>query len=831
MIKEYIQSYLKEKLSRNHSLVMYDPIVDSNLFYHDLVMDMAEDNIKVFDASENVVLAREQAMDYWVNEMPKALEKKMIFYVPFPKKIDDDHKAVDPFILFASGGSVFPDEATDDYKQMCLLAMPEKAVKIEEIFSHSDYPAFSKIDALKGGNLYPSIKSGLGASSPVEILQAFLIPNEEQRSFLEKDKTWVAEFKSFMADVIGAKPTMRKYESLQKELWRIVLYSEFVYDLPIAIPAELAEVVKAKDEAKHIIYKVCNQLRSNKHQEDVYVQHANEISDELSLSKLFKGEINLGEINTFAFEDSTFFNQFKDILLKGKVDDAMNLAKSSSKGIWSEYDEERSAAWQIGLKACELALTIGSQKDALKKLSSTDSLIQWYAKNGFKVDTLHREMEKEVQDQIDLSEALSAVVEYGRKVYQAFMDGVQQTFQSSIHKEKSIDTNIQKNINLFDDKVQPLINAGKETVYILADALRYELADYLRARLQRADFDCEIAPSLALSPTVTKYAMAALMPEASKALELKTQSGKLEPFLNGKQSSTRVDRVKYTQELLGDKCGWYWEKDIISDDYEKKDVLFVTTTEIDQAGENSPENAQHLIETAIQKILKASFKLAKAGYNEFVLVADHGFVLLNDYVSGNNASKPTGEWVLQKSRCLAGKGAENEDHIVLTPEQLGIKSDASQFFFLKNYAVYQRGTKFFHEGLSLQEIITPCLTFRPIKKKAKEEIQINLSYKGKSIGYVTTRRPAIEIASFGDSLFTEAIDVAIEAIAGEVKIGDPAHSEHVNATTGYVEIIPGQSLKVNLALDEDYEGKFTVFAKSPSTGVILSQIELETDYL
>jgi len=827
MIKEFIQQYLKEKLSRHHSLVIYDP----TLFYHDLVMEMATEDLTVFDASTNVVTAREEAMDYWVNEMPAALEKKMVFYVPFAKKMNDDQKAIDPFILFTSGGTVFPDEATDDYKQICLLAMPEKAAKIEELFSHGTAPEFSKIDALKGGNTYPSIKGGLGASSPVEILQAFLIPTESQRSFLEKDKSWVPEFKSFMADVIGVKPTSRKFETLQKDLWRIVLYSEFVYDLPVAVPAELSGVAKAKEEAKQIIYKVCMQLRSNKHQEEVYVQHANEISDELSLPKLFKAEINLGEINTFAFEDSTFFNQFKEILLKGKIDDAMRLAKTSSKGIWSEYDDERRAAWQIGLKACELVQTVLNQKEKVKNKTAANDMIHWYAKEGFTIDTLQREMEKQVQMQIDLSDALEEVAAYARKVYQEFMEKVQQLFQKSIVEEKSIDTDIQKNITLFDQKVQPLINAGKKTVYILADALRYELAGYLMTRLQRADFECDIAPSLAFSPTVTKYAMAALMPQADKALELKVQGGKLEPFLNGKQSGNRADRVKYTTELLGDKCAWYWEKDIIKDDYEKKDLLFVTTTEIDQAGENVPENAQHLIEMAIQKILKVSSKLAKAGYDEFVLVADHGFVLLNDYVSGSNASKAVGEWVLQKSRCLAGKGAENEDHIVLTPEQLSIKSDVSQFFFLKNYAVYERGTKFFHEGLSLQEIITPCLSFRPVKKKVRQEIQINLSYKGKTSGYVTTRRPSIEIACFGEAFFDEPTDVAIEAKAGEKSIGTPAQSEHVNSTTSYIEITPGQSIKVTLALDEDYEGKFTVYAQSPSTGVILSEINLETDYL
>ena len=88
MIKEYIKQYLLEKIARKNSLLFYD----AKGFYHNLVLELESENIKVFDASKNVVTEREAALDYWVNEMPKGLDKKLIFYVPFEKKIDDDYK-------------------------------------------------------------------------------------------------------------------------------------------------------------------------------------------------------------------------------------------------------------------------------------------------------------------------------------------------------------------------------------------------------------------------------------------------------------------------------------------------------------------------------------------------------------------------------------------------------------------------------------------------------------------------------------------------------------------------------------------------------------------
>lgn len=827
MIKEYIKKYLLEKLERKHSFLIYD----ANLFYHNLVIELETENIKVFDASKNVVTAREDALEYWVNQMPKDLDKKLIFYVPFDKKIDEDQKATDPFMIFAGGGAIFPDEASDDYKQLCLVALPDKATKIEEIFSHEDFPSFSKIDALDGGNAYPVLKSGLGAQSEVEILVAILNPTEQQLKFLKTDKSWPSEFKQFTNASLGFKLTSKKFETLQKDIWRIVLYSEFIFDLPVVLPKSLKEVVSAKPESQEIIFKVCNQLRSLKDTEEIYINNANAVSIELGLSKLFKNETNLGEINTFAFEDSTFFNQFKKELLKGKLEEVKRFAEKSSKSIWSLYDDERRAAWQIGNKVCDLLIKMQLEAPKLKKDKGLNSIIDWYASSGYEIDVLQREIEKGVQNIIVLSKTLNEVVEFGRKEYHNFMDSVQLNFQTGIEKEGISSIGIQRNLNLFSDKVKPLIAAGKKTVYILADALRYELAVFLKQGLERSDFDCHLEPSLAFVPSVTKFGMAALMPEAEKNLGLKIVNKKLEPFLKNIQSSNRKDRINYTDSYFGDKHAWYWEKDILNKQFEKKDILFVTTTEIDKAGENSPENAQMVIENAIHKILKLSNILEGEGYEEFVLVADHGFVLVDSFKAGNSSNKPTGEWSLEKSRCLAGTGDSNSEHLNLTNEDLGIASQAKQFLFLKNYATYERGKKFFHEGLSLQECITPFLSFKPKRAESKQEYQINITYKGKTSGYVTTRRPSIEISCFGDSFFDEPIDVMMEAVSNEIQIGTPASSEHVDSTSGFIGITPGQSIKITLALKDEFEGKFTVYAKSPSSGVILSEINLETDYL
>lgn len=828
MIEQYITNYLKEKLNNKGSLVIYDP--DS--FFHDLVAGMASDDLKVFDTTENVVTVREEALKLWTDTLNINKNQGMLVYVPFAKPIDEDDKVKDPFIIFSAGGSVFPDEATDSYKNLCLAALPEKTEKINALFEQEKYPSFDTINALVDGNLYPKLKSLLNVSSDTEILLAFLNPTEEQKKILASDKTWSNEFRLYLKTALGISTKARNLDSLQKDIWRTVLFSEFVYDLPFEIPAKLSEVQKVKPSAAALVNQACKQLRNHKDAEEVYVHHAKAISKELKLPELFKSEDDLGKINTFAFEDSTFFNQFASALINNDLKKAGSIVKRCTQSIWATYDDERRGSWNIANQVVQLLYEIKKQKELLKKSDSLQKLVEVYADKMYQVDGLLRHFEKEVQDVVVLNKTLKQVCDYARKNYFSFVEDVQGRFIEHIQSDGLSSLTIKRNTEVFDSVIAPKIKSGKKTVYILADAMRYELAHELSERLKRANFVCEMQPTLAYIPTVTKYGMAALLPEASKKLKLKTVDGNLLPFFDDKQIDQRKDRIKYTESLYGDQIAWVKTEDVIKGSFDKeKELLFVTTTEVDEAGENMPDSAQMRIAEVIVRVLKSCVVLKEAGFKEFVLVADHGFVLKDSFQPGDNTSRPIGDWVLRKTRSVAGKGDSNDDHIALTAEEIGVKADVDRFLFLKGYTTYDKGKKYFHEGISLQEVINPLLTFKPEQVKESNDIQVNLSYKGKDSGFITTRRPKLELATFGETLFGDPIDILIEAYSGNKLVGEAASSSEVNSTTKYVEVIPGQSLRITLAMDDDYEGEFKVIAKDPATGVILSEINLETDYL
>ncbi len=103
---------------------------------------------------------------------------------------------------------------------------------------------------------------------------------------------------------------------------------------------------------------------------------------------------------------------------------------------------------------------------------------------------------------------------------------------------------------------------------------------------------------------------------------------------------------------------------------------------------------------------------------------------------------------MSKSRSLAGQGATPDTALGFTAQQIGVKSAVKDFVFLKGYAVFEKNTNYFHEGLSLQENVVSVMILSKIVAKKEEHITINITYKGKTTGIITSRRPSFEIASF-----------------------------------------------------------------------------------
>ncbi len=820
MIREYIIKHIGKKLEAKGSLVIYD----QNQLYAELVPGLSQ-IANVVDLRESILSAREDAYAFFNDIAIKGNKKGLIIYSPFEAPLDEQSKIEDPFYIFTLGSSYFPNEASDRYETLCKACYPLKEQEINELFSQST-PDFETIDALGDGNTYAKLQVLTGGKSEKEILQALMIPTEPQKDKLSTDKTWLSEYKKLIKG-LGIKSTAKTLMDVQDELWRTMLFSEFVFDLPIALPKKLQTVTIVKESSKSLVLDLLKNIRNDKSAELLYIEKANEIEVQLSLAKEFKNETRLGEIVTFAFEDNTYFNHVVELLTKSELAQAEAIIKNNKENIWPQHDEERKKMWLLATHA----LKIGQLATTQIKYPKTDKeIVELYTSKLYQVDLLYRHFETTLSQIISTTDAIDSLSDLIKELYRKYVDQLQKAFQGSVSQWPI--EGIDSNIKLFDKYVAPSLKGKKRIAYILVDALRYEIGKDLEQTLSK-HFTVKISPSCAFVPTVTKYAMAALVPNAEKSLSLRVANGKLEAFLEDEPALNLEARRNYFKAKLGDRCEMISLDDLLDNLPSTTDVLVITTMEIDGAGENlNVTTALASIEQSIKNMVRGLMTLKKWGYDKIVIATDHGFMIYPNFQPGDNVKRPVGEWVLNKSRCVAGKGNNTEHALSFSANTIGINSTVEQFQFLKNFAVYEKNVQYFHEGISLQEAIVPIIEISIKNIQTQSGVEITLTYRGKSEGKVTTRMPVIDLMCFQEgNIGFDPISIKIEAIADGKIIGEPQGSEEVNNLTKLVEVFPQRAHKIPIALMDAFEGKFEIVASDPLSGKEFSRINLETNYL
>lgn len=827
-------------------------VYDATGRYREVVLGMATKRCTVVDAGESIILAREKAMETWL-ELAKAGKepRQLVVYVPAEKPQSDEQKHQDPFQVFALGGAVFPDGDGDAYIALCRKAKPDFVQKIEELFK-SGPPDFATIDNVGAGHNWPKLRSLLGVESTVEILTAFLSPNDAQKTALATDGTWVAEFRDFLQAALGFQPKTKsqKWAGLHDELWRFALFSEFVFDLPGELPVALREVPRANKTARELFMALCQGLRASDLHKEHYMTMADKVASEMGLEAAMAGVEDLGQLDTFAFEERSFLRVFVKATLAGELAKSKVIADSRKSSVWIE-NTERQVLWTIAERARQLLVAADDLESEFARRSKTlAEIFNFYSERGFQLDTHQRGFEQSVADAYGELGVLEELVEAARRKYKLVAETMQAAFIAAVEREGWPASGVPRATEVFDKCLAPALKErGARVALFMVDALRYELAVWLERQLSK-DGACALTPICAQLPTITPVGMAALLPEASNSLRLAREGDELVPTLKGKKVVTPADRLDYVRSIYGERCAMVQLQELLamSPAGKKKPalpdsvhLLLVRTTEIDQLAETNPGKARELIPRVLQEILAGLNKLKQFGFNEVVICTDHGFVLLPEQEPGDILAKPTGDWLKVKDRCLLGSGSASSGSVVFGKEEVGIEGDFDSYAVPRSFGTFSRRIPYFHEGLSLQECVLPLIHVHLPKPTEKETggLEVQIAYKGGRTNLVTTRLPLIDISVFRTGLFeAEEIELRIEAWGKDSQggaeriIGEPASSEHVHPATGVVRVLPGQAVKVPLKLEEGFSGTFDVRVLDPETRVAYGEpLKLKTSYL
>jgi hypothetical protein len=843
-IAEFITSnVLRPRLLAKGCLVVYDP--EQRL--RDLCLDMATDKVRVVDAGAGSLAGR-QAMQQALRDLgrPTPALDGLLLYVPAAAPLTEEAMQANPYSAASACGAVFPSGPADDYEQLCLRARPDHQTDIRRLFAQTPGgPAFAVIDAVAGGFGWPQLKAALQVESGREILLALLAPNGAQLSALKASEGWASEARDFFKATLGLKLQTRgkTWSAVADEVWRFVLFSEFAFDLPGDLPAALPDalqpVPRAPAEARTIVEYACETLRSDPRSQPEYVERAKEVQNSLNLPDLCRSLEDLGQRETFPFEERSVLRRTLQALTAGQLDAARDLVARHKTSVW-RGQEDSQAQWQLMHATLGLVQACDDFERGLPEHTrSLGALLDHYVTALREADRLQREFEQSAGEYVDALGLLDGAVRHARGSYRQLAERAQAALMKHMESAAWPLAGRLQNVDVFDRfAAGPLAEQGRRVAYVMVDALRYELGVTLE-RMLAEDGPVSLHAACAQLPTVTPVGMASLLPGAASGLTLALQGDALTPLLAGQPVSAVAQRMEAFRKVYGDRFA-----ELRLDDFAKGrakakdavDLLVLRSTEIDAQLESSPETALALVPGTLKMIRVALHKLRAAGFTDAVIVTDHGFFLNAQAEAGDVCVKPTGSWpVIAHDRLAVGAGTSDTHNLVLAPEKLGIKAQGfTQAALPRSLAPYRAGHLYFHGGLSLQEAVVPVLVAK--LQRADDTVfaqaEVRLSYKN-GAKRITTQVPVFDIELVSVGLFSHGapVEVLVEAqdkngnVVGEARPGG-----EVNPATGTLMLQPGEAKKIVLRMTPEFEGKVSVKALNPTTLQKLASIDLEVEY-
>ena len=799
-------------------LTIYDP---SGL-YGPLLELASQSGIKVFDTSKDLLQTRIDATEYWSKSLVYDVSARMILYRAIDRPANKHAKITDPYSGLTVGSTVFPDGPKDDYINLCKSFVPKKKDEIDTLVSQGTV-SFANINALLDGASYPELENLTKEKSPIGITIGLLAVQETPNLL------WQHEWTSLAASVFpGLDATGFTLKDVQQKLWQYLLFSEFVLDLPGKIPNSLKSVPIAPADNREMIFAICRRIRNSLDMRELYVNNANRVMEALNLSEHFKDETDLGEIVTFSFENNVEYERLIQLIQEAKISDAALLVKRNKNDVWAQANRQVEAFWALAEQACDLYQCIHS---GIKSNGSLAGIIKWYTTDGYKADLAFRKFHTKLQTLDYSSRTIAQLEQMVDASYRGFTERVVKEYQQYVEANGlSGDLGITRNTSAFNF-IKSDLDAGRKVVMVMADAFRYEMGKCFADSIA-SSYEVDCHPSFAFIPTVTRFGMAALLPEAELHLFLKTEDGGLQPYLDEERVSTPADRLSYLKANLS--VAVY---DAPLETFDTTDVpantklMVIRSWAIDKAGESGGTSGFQIMETETKRFARLLEECRGLGFDAVYFFADHGYMMQSSFKAGDNISSLPGTVVLNERRCQGGDVNDSTNTISMTPSFAGFRSDMYKIGFARNFAVFKAGTTYFHEGLSPQENIVPIVRVTLIKEVNKPKCTLSLTYKGATSGTIYVLRPYIEINADFYELFNNDVHVKMDVRDknGNV-IGEVVESSFYNDTTKILTIHSGsERIKQAIELQEEYVGDVVITLYDAETGQTLDSIILTAE--
>ena len=425
--------------------------------------------------------------------------------------------------------------------------------------------------------------------------------------------------------------------------------------------------------------------------------------------------------------------------------------------ITQTVEKRRTCVWYDGVKNYyEGILQVAKMQAFFKEHSAGFHTVEpanvWkeYTTEYYIMDTCYREFHKSYSESLknyheEISDLFTHVVEKVEGLYVTWFLGQLGNNWSDACADNLREYGRVLEVPQQTDFYRRQVAASDSKVYvIISDAMRYEVAASLVEQLQReTQAKVNLKSMQGIFPTITKFGMAALLP--NKALSVEMKSGKTERLavLADGQSTEAPNRDKLLKAADSASVALKY-KDIIGMKRADRqalikgmNVVYIYHDTIDEAGhlESSIFTA---CDTAIEELKNMVRIIANEwGGANIIITSDHGFLYTHSPLTEDDKVDKTTEGdqdvEIGRRYAIMQKGAQPQ--YLLPVKFLGGDTAYDAFAPRESIRIKMKGggLNFVHGGISLQEMVVLVIEYHFLRNQSKEYKRNKSKYDTKPV--------------------------------------------------------------------------------------------------
>lgn len=848
LIKNYIEQLIKKQVEEHGVVVWYDP--DS--CYGSMVSEINWTNVPLIKYEDSYYDVRFKVEQYF-----EGIDRhKMLIYLNTKRDTNNF-----PLIELEKAGCViephgpvekntnltivvkeaFSDKISEELIGDICEKIEDKTISIDEIEKIVD--SAKSIDTAALSIIF-------NTNEPQSIILNFLANQSLDKSIQERklDKELSKLIHMYLGIEVKASFSLKQ---LRDKTIETVLMVDFINSLKDGPVKEKYKDLDLPNKDNYIssIKGIVNLWRNRSDITEEYIRESEKVQKIYGITSETFTSKDIIDVQTFSVIDAMLINTCLT------EDDTKNLSSLQEiivkrrNAFWATKKAEYSLIWVIIEYCINLRLSIqNALEDIKQKELSLSELMDLYIginrEGWFLIDKNYRLLESKFAE-FDIGsvfdDKLEKFIARVRNEYSKFLNVQSECVSRSLSSSRMADTEkILKQKDILKRAVLPILQNKKKCAYFLVDAFRYEMGDELFESIENYE-QRNISPALAAIPTMTPFGMLSLLLYPSETIDVKPANGKVILEINDSKVNSRNERLKFIEEKIPYSIETFKLDEVIKpkksvrDRVKKTNILIITSQEIDSLCESGESIlARQVMGQIILNLKRAIYHLLELGIEEFVMSADHGYLLGNEMGKELKIESPNGETYGLHKRVWIGKGGNNpENTIRFKASDFGYKSELD-FVFPKGIAVFKTtGSEndYFHGGLSLQEMVIPAISIKmkpsPKQKKiSKEEFVINLAKESitNRIFTITVQYKAEEL------LFAEmSVDkrkVRINVGKDKEQIGQAVASEYgFDEATNEIVLERNKKNVVTIILNENVlEGNISISLIDSRTEIELEKI-------